>query len=91
MLVSNIRNMIAGTRYSLNATPTRFQLLWSQTVATILPASSAPPMIITGTTAAAKIAVRPTTEYQAAIAEIITEMNSIRYPKIMIVFTLGVY
>jgi hypothetical protein len=83
-----MRNMIAGTRYSLNATPARFQLLCSQTVATILPASSAPPMIITGTTAAAKIAVRPTTEYQAAMAEIITEMNSMKYPKIIDVFNL---
>jgi hypothetical protein len=45
-------------------------------------------MIITGTTAAAKMAVRPTTEYQAAMAEIITEMNRMKYPKIIDVFNL---
>jgi hypothetical protein len=45
-------------------------------------------MIITGTTAAAKMAVSPTTEYQAAMAEITTEMNSMKYPKIIDVFNL---
>ena len=59
---------MAGIKYSLNTMPARFQLLCNHTVATILPSSSEPPMMITGTTAAENIAVRPATEYQAATA-----------------------
>jgi hypothetical protein len=46
-------------------------------------------MIITGITAAAKMAASPAIEYQAAIDEMITAMSSMRYPNSMIVFTLG--
>ena len=68
MLVSIIRNVIAGIRYSLNTIPARRQLLCNHTVATILPSSSEPPMMITGIVAAENMAVRPATEYQAATA-----------------------
>jgi hypothetical protein len=47
-------------------------------VATILPASRAPHIIITGITAAAKIAASPATEYQAAIAEMVIAITNIR-------------
>jgi hypothetical protein len=40
-------------------------------------------MIITGMTAALKIAVRPATEYQAAIAEMVIAITNIRYPNII--------
>ena len=60
--VNSIKNMTAGTRYALNKNPARFQLLCNQTVATILPSSRLPPMMITGIVAALKMAVRPATE-----------------------------
>ena len=62
MLVSTIRNAIAGIRYSLNIIPARFQLLCNHTVAAILPSSKLPPMIITGIAAAENMAVSPATE-----------------------------
>ena len=60
--VNSIRNATAGIKYALNAQPARFQLLCSHTVATILPSSKLPPMMITGIAAAEKIATRPATE-----------------------------
>ena len=60
--VNSIRNATAGTRYALNKKPARFQLLCNQTVATILPSSNEPPMMMTGMVAALKMAVRPATE-----------------------------
>ena len=58
----------AGTRYRRNVQDARFQYLCSHTVVVTLATSSAPPMIIIGITAAAKIAVKPKIEYQAAMA-----------------------
>jgi hypothetical protein len=40
-------------------------------------------MIITGMTAAAKMAASPATEYQAAIAEMVIAITNIRYPNII--------
>jgi len=48
-------------------------------------------MIITGITAALKIAVSPATEYQAAMADISTEISSMRYPNIIECIYLEVY
>ncbi len=59
---------MAGIKYILNTMPARRQLLCNHTVATILPSSSEPPMMITGIVAAENMAVRPATEYQAATA-----------------------
>ena len=55
-------------------------------MAAILPASSAPPMIITGNVAAAKMAVSPITEYHAAIAEMSTAIVRITNPNIIVVY-----
>jgi hypothetical protein len=48
-------------------------------------------MMITGTTAALKMAVRPATEYQAAMTDISTEISSMRYPNIIECIYLEVY
>jgi hypothetical protein len=44
-------------------------------------------MIITGTTAAAKIAVSPAIEYHAAITEMVMAEANIKYPNIIIVYS----
>jgi len=51
-------------------------------VVTTLANSSDPPMIIIGITAAEKIAVNPSTEYQAAIAERHRATNSVKVAKL---------
>ena len=62
MEVINIRIATLGTKYSLMAHLTRLQYSCNHTVITNLATSRIDPMITTGITDAAKIAVRPTME-----------------------------
>ena len=64
--VNRASAITAGTRYSFNNQLARCQYLRNHTVVVILPTSSMPPIIITGITAPAKIAVKPIILYQAA-------------------------
>jgi hypothetical protein len=52
-------------------------------VVTILPNSRLPPKITIGQNAAAKMAVRPSTEYTAADRDNIKAVNRVRYPNII--------
>jgi hypothetical protein len=52
-------------------------------VVTILPNSRLPPSTTIGQKAAAKIAVRPSTEYTAAEIDNIKAVNRVRYPNII--------
>ena len=60
ILVMTIRIAIAGTKYSLIQKVAEFQYIFSQTAPVIFANSSVLPIIITGSTLAAKIAVSPT-------------------------------
>ena len=53
------------------------QFILSHTVATSLLTSSATPIIIIGTAAAANIATRPATEYHTATAEMLRPLASV--------------
>jgi hypothetical protein len=75
--VINIRIATAGTKYHLNRRGARNQFWCNQTVATILPVSSTPPIMITGITAALNMAIRPAILYQAAINEMDTAVSSV--------------
>ena len=79
MLVSNASAITAGTKYSLSKKPARPQYLRSQTVVVIFPISRIPPMMITGITAPAKIAVKPIILYQAATELNDSATNSVRF------------
>ena len=76
--VININTVIAGIKYHLNSLGARCQFWCNQTVATILPVSSAPPMIITGMTAALNTAIKPAILYQAAMNEMEIAVTNVR-------------
>ena len=61
ILVINIRTTTLTLRYALSHHAARAQYLCSQTAATSLPTSRAPPMMIIGIAAEAKIATNPAT------------------------------
>ena len=79
MLVSNANAITAGTRYIFNNKLARCQYLRSQTVVVIFPISRIPPMMITGITAPAKIAVKPMILYQAATELSNSATNNVRF------------
>jgi hypothetical protein len=71
--------------------PDPFQNLCNHIVVITLAASSAEPIIITGTTAAAKIAVRPTILYQAAIPLRDNAISNVRVDKLNIFLSRIIY
>jgi hypothetical protein len=76
--------MTAGIRYIFSTHPALSQYLCSHNVVTTLATSSEPPMIMIGITAAAKIAVKPSIEYQAAIALSVSATKRVRVGKLKI-------
>ena len=86
MLVKNASATTAGTRYNFIFSATLSQYLCSHTVVTTFAISSAPPMIMIGTTAAAKIAIKPNILYQAAIVLNASAVKRVRLEKVNILF-----
>ena len=88
ILVINAIAITAGTKYSLSSNPARCQYLRNQTVAVILASSSAEPIMITGTTAPAKIVVNPIILYHAAIALRVNATNNVMLEKLNILLSI---
>jgi hypothetical protein len=82
--VRNASATTAGIRYSLSFHPERSQYLCNHTVVTTLAISNEPPIIMIGITAAAKIAVKPRIEYQAAMALSVSATSKVNVGKLNI-------